>query len=243
MIKNCFILSLFLFAGLFSASADITIGNGFSCDGTSIIKGTRTIPYSRAKSTIAATIEKLKEKLAEAPKKKKEGIREKIQAANSSKTLLRACSKGELKPGEVDQIFTQLAAGTGTYTGTYSGTVDGFLPLSGPITFQFVLDQTTFSTLLTIGGNVGNALNAKPLSFSSDVGGIALPAQFNLPDTFLGSVTLSVAQDGHLTVTNTGSPKASVNMDGQFASQAITGQLGGTYSGHTFSGSFTLNRE
>jgi len=221
--------------------ADINIGNGFTCEGTSILKGTRTIPYSKAKSTIAKTLAKLRKKLHNAPKVQKAGIKEKIKQANNSKTQLKACSNGTLSPSEVDSIFTQLANGDGTFEGTYSGTVNGFIPLSGNIIFQFVLEQTTFSTLLKLGGNLGNTLDAKPLTFSADVGGIPFPAQFNLPQTFLGSVTLNISQDGHLTITNVDT-KSTVNMDAQFSNQTITGTLSGSYQGIPFEGSFNLTR-
>jgi len=219
------------------AYADVTIGNGFVCEGSAILKGTQTISYSKAKSNILTTIAKLRQKLQAAAQKKKAGIRQKISAANNAKTLLKACSSGQLADNQVDPIFTQLASGNGTFNGTYSGKVGGFINISGPISMSFVLDGTNFSTLLTIGGNVGTALNAQPLSFTGDVGGIGFPAQFNLPNTFLGSVTLSVTQSGHLSIT---SPSAT--FEGDFSSSTITGALNGSYGGFSFTSTATLTR-
>ena len=225
-----------------SATADVTIGNGFSCSGSSVMKAGKLIDYKKAKSNIAQTLTKLRNQLSTAAPKKKAAIRAKIQAANNSKTLLKACSSGQLSPDQVDPIFTQLASGSGTYSGNYSGVIDGFFPISGPVTISFVLDGTNFSALLSLSGNLGSTLNAQPLSFAGDVGGIGFPAQFNLPNTFLGSVTLSVTQDGHLTITNVAS-NSNVTYDGHFSSTTITSTLSGTYKGHSFSGNATLSRQ
>lgn len=239
-------LSLLL-TGLLSAtvaSAEVTIGNGFTCQGSAVMKGDQLIQYSKARSNLLRTLEKLKKKLAAATtKKKKAAIKAQIKAANNSKTLLKACSSGQLDANQVDPIFTQLAAGNGTFNGTYSGTVTGIftIPISGPITYQFILDGTTFSTILTLGGNLGSSLNAQPLTFSADVGGIGFPAQFFLPDTFLGAVTLSVTQDGHLTITNSGS-SSTVSLDGQFGAEKITGTTSGVIQGQTFNGTFSCTR-
>lgn len=225
-----------------SAFAQVDIGNGFSCSGSSILKNGQEVQFSKAKSNIQKTINKLKSKLETAAPKKKAAIRAKIKAANNDKKELKACFSGTLAPNQVDPIFTQLAAGNGTYTGSYSGTVAGF-PVSGAITMQFVLDGTNFSALFSIGGSVGSALDAKPLSFTNNVGGVGFPAQFFLADTFLGDVTLSVTQSGQLTVTNSNTDVGSVTFSGQFASQTITSSLSGTYKGIPFSGTANLVRQ
>lgn len=67
------------------AAADVTIGNGFTCSGSSIFKGTKEVKFTKAKSTLKKTIEKLKEKLADAPKKKKQKIKDQIAAAKALK--------------------------------------------------------------------------------------------------------------------------------------------------------------
>lgn len=224
------------------ASAEVDLGSGFKCSGDTILKGTKEVSFSKAKSTLAKTLEKLKSKLENAPKKGKAAIKAQIKAANNSKTLIKACSSGQLSDDQVDPIFTSLASGTGSYTGNYSGNVNGFIPLTGTVTTSFILEGTTFSAVLSIGGNVGSALNAQPLTFSNDVGGIGFPAQFFLTNTFLGDVTLSITQDGHLTITNSNSNNASVTLDGLFSNQSIAITLGGSYSGQTFTGSATLTK-
>ncbi len=223
------------------AFADVTIGNGFSCSGTSLLKGTKPITYKKARSNVETTIEKLKEKRDDAPKNKKQGFTDKINAAKQAKTLLKACTSGNLSDSEVDPLFTQLAAGTGVYAGPYSGSAAGF-PLSGSIKATFGLSGTTFTTVLEITGNVGNALDAEPLSFEGDVGGIGFPAQFFLQNTFLGDVTLSFTQNGQLTITNSNTNVGSVTLNGQFSSQTITGSLGGSYKGIPFNGTYNLTR-
>jgi hypothetical protein len=226
--------------------ADATIGNGFTCSGDNILKGGREIKFSKAKSTLAKTIEKLKTKLSNIPKKnkaKRDAVKAQIAAANNSKTLLKACTSGQLAPDQVDPIFTQLAAGDGTYAGDYTGSaLGGLLQLSGPISMQFILEGTQFSAILTIGGNVGTSLNAQPLTFSGDVGGIGFPAQFVLSGTFLGEVTLNITQGGLLSITNLGNANP-VTFEGQFPSTTITSSLAGTYNGVTFSGNATLIRD
>ena len=245
MMKSAFVF--FLVVSLLSTSAafaEVEIGNGFKCEGASIFKGTKSIPYSKAKSNISTTLQKLKDKKETAKtKKQKDAINAKIKEANNSRTLLKACSSGQLSPDQVDPVFTQLASGNGTYGGNYSGTVDGFFPISGTITAQFTLDGTTFSTLLSLGGNLGSTLDAKPLSFSADVGGIGFPAQFFLPGTFIGDVTLSVTQSGHLTITNANTNTGAVTFDGQFSNNAISSTLGGSYKGHSFNGSANLTHQ
>ena len=239
-------LSSLILVTIFMASiavADTPIGNGFSCQGDAILKGDKEVSFSKAKSTLAKTIEKLKSKLETATGKTKAAIKAKIKEANNSKTLLKACSSGNLDSSQVDPVFTDLASGSGTYSGTYSGTVGGFIPLSGEITMQFILDGTTFSGILSLGGNLGSTLNAKPLTFTNDVGGIGFPAQFFLTNTFIGDVTLSVTQDGHLTITNSNSTTGSVTFDGTFANKTITSTLNGSYSGVSFQGGATLNRQ
>ena len=235
------ILSTLIFA--LGVCADTPIGNGFSCQGDAILKGDKEVSFSKAKSNIAKTLEKLKSKLATATAKSKAGIKAKIKEANNSKTLLKACSSGNLDSTQVDPVFTDLASGSGTYSGTYSGTVSGFIPLSGEITVQFILEGTNFSAILSLSGNLGSTLNAKPLTFTNDVGGIGFPAQFFLTNTFIGDVTLSVTQDGHLTITNSNSSTGSVTFDGTFANKVITSTLSGSYSGISFQGGATLNRQ
>ena len=222
--------------------AETPIGNGFKCQGDTILKGDTEVDFSKAKSTLVQTLKKLKSRLDTATGKSKAAIKAKIKEANNSKTLLKACSSGTLDSSQVDPIFSSLASGTGTYVGNYTGTVGGFLPLSGQVTMSFVLDGTTFSGILSLSGELGSALNAKPLTFTNDVGGIGFPAQFGLTGTFIGDVTLSITQDGHLTITNTNSPNATVMFDGAFAQQAITCTLNGSYSGFSFTGGALLSR-
>lgn len=232
-------------AGLMIAApvaAQVDIGNGFRCEGDAILKGDKEVKYSKARSNTETTIEKLKSKLENAPKKKRKGIKDKLTAAREVKRLLKACSKGQLGDNEVAAIFSQLSSAGGTFTGSYSGTVNGFIPLSGTVTFAFSLNGTDFTTVLILGGPLGNALDAQPLSFTGPVGGIGLPAQFFIPATFIGDVTLSIGADGQLTITNSNSTTGSVTLSSQFSSSAISGNLGGSYEGNTFQGSFNLAR-
>ena len=232
--------SLLLVSGAFADT--VNLGSGYKCDGSTILKGTREVSFSKAKSTLAQTLVKLKQKLKAAPRNKKAAIQAQINALNNSKTQIKACSNGQLSGSQVDPVFSQLAAGTGSYSGVYNGRLDGFFPLSGEVTVSFTLVQTTFSAILGLGGNLGSALNAKPLTFSQDVGGIGFPAQFFLQNTFLGDVTLSITQSGQITITNSNSPTGSVNFNGQFAGQTINATLNGTYSGHSFEGNAKLTK-
>lgn len=238
-----FVFAVACFFSVSVASAQVTIGNGFTCEGTSIFKGTREVKYSKARSTLTETIERLKTRLETAPKKKKPGLRAQLADARSTKTNLQSCSKGTLAPSEVDPIFTQLSGGTGIYSGTYNGVVGGIQPISGPVQLVFELEGTVFGTTLTLGGNLGSALKAEPLTFQSDVGGIGFPAQFFLTGTTLGDVTLSITQTGHLTITNSNSPKATVTFEGDFGDNTITSTLSGTYSGFPFTGGASLTRQ
>lgn len=239
------ILFLALVSILFctTVNADIApLGGGFKCDGSTILKGTKKVTYSQAKSNLNTTIAKLKEKLADAPKNKKQGIKNKIKAANGVKTLVTSCSKGLLAT-QVDPIFTNLASGTGKFFGNYSGSVSGFIPLSGTVETTFTLQGTVFSAVLNLGGQLGNSLNFQPLTFSNDVGGIGFPAQFILEGTFLGTVTLSITKEGRLTITNSNAPNgATVNFDGQFSANTITSSISGNYSGFPFQGTANLTK-
>ena len=239
-----FVLACFLSASV--AFADVTIGNGFGCSGVSILKGTKVVSYTKAKSNLIQTIAKLKKKLETASKKKKAGIRAQIQAANQSKTLLKACSSGNLDSSQVDPVFTQLASGSGNYSGTYAGLVGGFPSISGNISILFELEGTVLTGTLSLGGNLGSTLNAKPLAFQNDVGGIGFPAQFFLTNTFIGDVTLSITQAGHLSIVNSnyGATNAGpIDFEGDFALQTITSTLNGSYSGFSFTGGATLTRQ
>lgn len=243
--KRTFLLLLIVCCFSVSAAfADGTpIGNGFTCQGTDVFKGTKEVKVTSAKSTLAKTIEKLKEQLGNAPKKKKKGIQDKITAARDAKNKIGLCAKGLLAPDQVDPIFTSLASGSGVYLGNYSGTVSGFIPVTGTIKMSFKLEGTVFSADMEVGGNVGNTLNFQPLGFTNDVGGIGFPAIFTISNTFIGDVTLNITQDGQVTITNSNSTKGTITFSGKFANTSITGSLGGTYSGVPFDGTCTLDRQ
>lgn len=241
MKRGIVLFFLVCFCSLPTAFAVTSLGNGFVCDGSSVLKAGKPVSYTKAKSTIARTIAKLKLKLSSAPKKKKPGIKALLKAANLSKTLITSCSKGKLDDSQVDPFFTKLASGTGLYKGSYSGLVGGFIPISGNLSAEFDLQGTVFATVITIEGNVGTALDAKPLNFLGDVGGVGFPAQFFLQGTFLGNVTLEFSQDGHLKITNDDASKRA-NFEGQISDQGINGSINGAYSGVEYTSTFSLNR-
>lgn len=143
---------------------------------------------------------------------------------------------------QVDPIFTQLASGSGTFNGTYSGTA-AFIPISGPVEVKFELNGTVFGASLSIGGPVGNALFGETLAFQNDVGGIGFPAQFLLTGTFLGDVSLTITQAGHISITNSNSSKGSVTFEGDLADPNLNATLSGSYSGLPFNGTATLTRQ
>jgi hypothetical protein len=243
LMKNRYILiAAASFLSTSVAFADVTIGNGFKCEGSSILKGTKVVSFTKAKSTLVQTIANLKKKLATASKKKRPGIKAQIQTANLSKTLLKTCSVGKLDIGQVDPIFTQLASGSGLYSGTYGADVTFVGHISGDMSMLFQLQGTVFSGTLTLGGPLGTSLHSQPLAFQQDVGGIGFPAQFFLTNTFLGDVTLSVTQAGHLSITNSNQSKPA-DFEGDFANQTIACTLNGSYSIVSYSGSATLTRQ
>lgn len=223
------------------AFANTDLGNGYSCDGTTIFKGSKVVAYTKAKSTLQKTIDALKADISDATGAKKTKLKNKLNAIKSAKIQVTACFKGQISPNDVDQVFKDLAAGSGTYLGNYNGTVFG-IPVSGTVQLVFTLQGTTFSATMSLGGNLGNTLNFQPLAFSNDVGGIGFPAQFVLTGTFLGTVTLSITQAGVLTITNNDNSKP-INFNGTFASSSISGSLSGSYSSIPYNGTFTLNRQ
>jgi len=239
-------LKIIVLGGLLSSSvafADLqALGNGFSCDGGTLLKGTKSIKYSKAKSTLAKTLAKLKAQLGTAPKKKRAAIKAKIDALKQSRLQITACIKGTLNPNQADPIFTQLSSGNGTYTGKYHGSVFGFA-LDGDMTMSFVLTGTILNANLSLGAPLGPTVDNKPLGFEGDVAGIGFPAKFFLSPTFLGDVTLSIGQDGHVTITNSNSPNATVNFDGHFTNPTISGSLSGSYNGFPFQGTFSLTHQ
>jgi hypothetical protein len=225
------------------ASADVRMGGGYSCAGSSMTKAGKVVSYTKAKSNMTKTIAKLKAKLASAPSSKRAAIRAQLKTATHIKVLLNACRKGELSSSDIDPIFTQLASGTGTYTGPYTGVVGGILALKGSITVVFSLQGTVFKATMTLGGNLGTTVDAKPLSFEQDISGIGFPAQLLLRGTFLGDVTLSITQTGHLSLATSNFAKGQVSFEGDFTNNSITSTLGGSYNGVSFSGNATLIRQ
>lgn len=166
-----------------------------------------------------------------------------IAAAKAAKTLLSACTSGQLDVQQVTSIFSQLADGSGIYEGKYNGIVGGFLPITGDVQVVFELEGTVFGATLSLGGNLGSTLNAQPLAFQNDVGGISFPAQFLLQGTFIGDVVLSISEAGHISISNSNSSKGTVNFEGDFAGSTITSTLGGSYSGISFTGGATLQKK
>lgn len=237
------ILSVFCFLSATSAHAEVSMGSGFSCVGNTILKGSKQVTYSKAKSNLTKTIAKLKSKLETAPKKKKAGLKAQIAAAKAAKAMLFVCSSGNLDLTQVDPLFAQLASGSGIFNGNYSGLVGGFIPISGAVQIVFELEGTVFGATLSLGGNLGSSLNAQPLAFQNDVGGIGFPAQFNLTNTFLGDVQLTFTQAGHLTITNPVNTTGLVTFEGDFSQSTITSTLSGSYKGVSFSGGANLTRQ
>ncbi|RIL05951.1 MAG: hypothetical protein DCC75_11260 [Proteobacteria bacterium] len=239
------VLAITIFTSLVSAAtvlADVEIGSGFKCSGNSIFKGSREVSYTKAKSNTNKTIQRLKQKLETAPRNKKPGLKNQITQAKAARTLLLACSQGNLDPSQVDPIFTQLASGSGIFNGTYSG-LAVFIPISGNIQLVFELEGTVFGATLSLGGQLGSALQGQPLAFQNDVGGIGFPAQFFLTDTFIGDVTLSITKEGQLTITNNNSTTGQINFQGNFGGSTVNGSLSGSYNGFPFNGSATLNKQ
>ena len=236
-------LGLFFLISTSPAMAEVLMGNGFTCVGNSIMKAGKVVTYTKAKSNLTTTIAKLKTRLETAPKKKKAGLKAQIAAAKAAKAKLSVCSSGNLDLSQVDPLFTQLASGSGIFSGNYSGLVGGFIPISGTVQVVFELEGTVFGATLSLGGNLGSTLDAQPLAFQNDVGGIGFPAQFFLANTFLGDVQLTFTQAGHLTITNPVNTTGLVTFEGDFSNSTITSTLSGSYKGVSFSGGANLTRQ
>jgi hypothetical protein len=229
------------------AYAAVPLGNGFSCSGSSILKGTKVVTFTKAKSTLAATLANLQKSLNKASKSKKPGINAKIKAAKQTQTYIKSCSKGKLT-----DFIAKLTIGTGTFSGVYNGVVGGFLPINGPVTVNFKLAKTVLTSTLTLGGNLGNTVNAQPLIFTSDIGGIGYPLQAGLLHTFIGDCAITFTEDGHISIVNanygpgTSAPNSGpIDFEGGYSdvTNKISATLNGSYDSVGFEGSVTLSKQ
>jgi hypothetical protein len=237
----------FVFVILFSSSSAFAltdIGDTLKCSGTDIInsKNNKVVKYSKYKSTTQQTLERLKDKLAGAPKTKKQGIKDQITAKKNELKSVTLCSKGKLDVGTVDPLFSQLAANGGTFTGPYNGSVISFLGtinVQGNLSFNFSLTGTVFKFTIKILSGSASTLISDDLVFEADVGGQALPFEVQIPDTFLGTVNMEIKADGTVNIISQEGPV----FNGTFTANQSSGTLSATsYKSTSFNIGYTATR-
>lgn len=191
------------------------ISNAITSNGKILSKSKATALGKRVVDTASTKLSQLKKDKASKSKIKK--AKAALISAKANKSFIAACLRGE---SPLIEPFKSLI---GTMTGNWNNNT---FNTTGAISATFEKSGPNFSGTITIGGMLFGSIVSLPMVFSSDVSNATFPHRITIENTSIGKIDIDIAQNGDLSVANSGIPLVNLNRAEMALKRTATGFSG-----------------
>lgn len=216
-----------------SSFATTRLGEGYTCEGSNIIKGIKQYSNPRIIRSISTQLANTKKKSIRARGVNAQSLRKSVTTLSRLLTKMQACNAGRYvqlsSGGSIDPLWSQVA---GHYVGTYTANGPGFgLPnFFGPMEARLGVNGSLVTGSVDFGGTLEVLTSSKKLEHTFDASGITFPYTRVVNGSDGEVTTVTIQSNGSFTV------------DSRFESLGIQmhGTMTGVFIGNNLQGQFDI---